>query len=248
MVVRSGIVTGGAAGIGEGVVERMLADGHNVVAVDRDEATLDALSKRLDTSQLATVAGDIAAQETADRMVATCLEKFGSVDFMVNSAGISGPYLALDETPFEDYEQVLNINLSGTFLAMRATIAAMKKAGKGGAIVNISSLAGLKSVAMISPYCASKFGVLGLTYTAAVENAPAGIRVNAICPGMIQTPMMLRNYGEDAGKDSNDPFGIPMLRRGQPSDIANAAAFLISDQSSYITGVALPVDGGLSAI
>ncbi|MDT9600534.1 SDR family NAD(P)-dependent oxidoreductase [Sphingosinicella rhizophila] len=241
--IGSGVVTGAASGIGEGVMERLLADGANVVAVDRDGDALRRLGERYGTDRVALVEADVSLEASAATMVETCVSHFGQIDFLVNSAGISGPYIRLDETPAKDYDDVLGVNLRGTFLAMRAAIAAMREAQRPGAIVNICSLAGLKAVALISPYVASKFGVLGLTKTAAVENAAEGIRVNAICPGLIDTPMVKRNYGDEI-----DPFGIPMGKNGLPADIANAAAWLISDQASYVTGIFLPVDGGLSAI
>jgi NAD(P)-dependent dehydrogenase (short-subunit alcohol dehydrogenase family) len=181
-------------------------------------------------------------------LVKTALDRFGRLDFAFNNAAISPPAMQLDEHPPELAERILRINLVGVWYAMRHQIPVMRLQGVG-AIVNTSSALGLQGGAGRALYAAAKHGVLGLTKTAAIENAASGVRVNAICPGAIETGMMqevLTLAKADASILAALNQGQPIGRWGQPEEIASVALFLCSDGASFIAGQAIAVDGGLS--
>ena len=243
---KAGIVTGGAKGIGKAIADQILHSGGRVLVVDRDENA----SKNFQESDLGDKviihAADVSDEAAVADAFATCLSSLGSVDFLVNCAGINS---ACSRAPFEeeltsDFDNVNAVNLRGTFLTMRAAIAEMKKSG-GGSIVNISSTAGIRPMQQVTSYTASKWGVVGMTLTAALETAGDGIRINAVCPGITNTPMFQETVG-DAGEKVVEI--TPMGRIADPSEIANAIMWLLSDQASFVTGIAMPVDSGLSLI
>ncbi|AMK19597.1 MULTISPECIES: SDR family NAD(P)-dependent oxidoreductase [Sphingobium] len=241
-----GIVTGAAKGIGRAVALQLLRDGATVYAFDRDASALQKLTEESGSHPIVSVLGDVDDDQAATELVARCLQETGKVDFLVNVAGIVHPPQPLHELSAADFDRTIAVNLKGYFLFYRAAAEAMIAAGKGGAIVNIASTAGIRPVPRAGAYAASKHGVIGLTTTAALEVAAEGIRVNAICPGVTDTPMLASNAAGGPATGMID--AIPFRRLGQPDDIAAAVAWLISDQASYITGVALPVDGGLSLV
>jgi meso-butanediol dehydrogenase / (S,S)-butanediol dehydrogenase / diacetyl reductase len=235
------VVTGAASGIGRATSERFHSDGAAVVAVDLDAA---ALKWTEDLDHVVAVAGDVSREQTNADMVAAAMETFGRLDVAVLNAGIAvaGP---IDTLPIEDFDKVVAVNLRGVVLGMQAVIPALKANG-GGAIVATGSTSGLGGDPMTWPYNATKAAVINLVRAIALDVAHAGIRVNAVCPGPVRTPMTagLRAVADiEAGLLAN----VPMRRWGDPGEIAATIAFLASSESSFITGVALPVDGGATA-
>ena len=239
---KAGIVTGGASGMGEAVVERLLREGASVVAMDRDGAGLAALSARIGCDRLVTVEGDVSSEALGDTLIEKCAASFGNVRYLVNCAGITSPFTAFGDVTLKDFDAVNSVNLRGTFLTMRAAINHMRDHG-GGSIVNISSTAGIRPMLQVIPYTASKWGVVGITLAAALENASAGIRVNVVCPGIVDTPMY-RTVAMEYGAGVIDV--TPMKRIGTSAEIANAVSWLVSDEASFVTGLVMPVDGGLA--
>jgi 2-deoxy-D-gluconate 3-dehydrogenase len=241
---RTAIVTGGAMGIGLGIVRRLHEAGANLVIadVDRHDAELlaDELSRARPGSAVA-VHADVSDEADAESMVRTAVDAYGGLDILVNDAGIF-PMVPLAEIHAETFRRVIEVNLVGVFLATKAASEQMKAQGRGGRILNITSIDALHpSMVGLAHYDASKHGVWGFTKNVALELAPHGISVNAIAPGGVRTP----GVGE-MDQSTLEAFeqAIPMRRMGVPDDIARAALFLCSDLSSYVTGAQLVVDGG----
>jgi NAD(P)-dependent dehydrogenase (short-subunit alcohol dehydrogenase family) len=224
---RVALVTGAASGIGREIAERFAREGARVVGFDR--------------SGDATIHGDVRSPADVERAVDQVVKSEGRIDVLVCSAGvreIGDVYtMATDE-----WDNVIAVNLSGTFYCCQAAARRMRE-GRGGAIVNIASVGGLIGLARRPAYTASKHGVVGLTKSLARDLAPAGIRVNAICPGLVRTPLTEQYFAEDAFEDGLRTV-IPQGRAGVAADVADAAVYLASDQSAYVNGVALTVDGG----
>ena len=241
MAGRRAVVTGGASGIGLACARRLRADGADVTVVDRYRPPDDA---RL--SCLPCDVRDPAAVDAALREAATLLG--GPADVLVNAAGVYRIAPLLDISPAE-WDDVLMINLRGSFLAGRAVAAALISSGLPGAIVNIASTAALAADAAepTGHYNASKAGVVALTRQMAVEWAPHGIRVNAVCPGVIDTPMLRLMDDRAAGLAYLDA-AVPLRRLGTADEVAAVIVFLPSDDASYLTGCAIPGDGGSTAI
>ncbi len=241
------IVTGAAGGMGAAITRTLVAAGARVVACDRAAEPLRELCGSLGDAA-ADVAGDITDPEVVARSIATAVERFGRLDAAVNGAAIENEMVPLHETTDEDFERMMQINVSALFRCMRAQLNAMLAAGNGGSIVNIASTNSFKPQPNQPAYTASKHAVMGLTRSAAIDYAALGIRVNAICPGAIDTPM-LRGAMERRGRDPEEvakrlsKFG----RFGTPQEIADAALWLCSGASSFTTGHALAVDGGMLA-
>jgi NAD(P)-dependent dehydrogenase (short-subunit alcohol dehydrogenase family) len=168
---------------------------------------------------------------------------FGGLDYAFNNAGVEGVSIPLQDVTETDWDRTLDINLKGTWLCMKYELPAMLKQGKG-AIVNCASIAGLVGFSFAAPYVASKHGLVGLTRTAALENAKLGIRVNAVCPGIIHTPMIDRYTKGDTKVEAQLAAGEPIGRVGLPEEVADAVVWLCSDASSFVTGQAIAVDGG----
>lgn len=240
---KAGLVTGAASGIGRACAVRFAAEGAAVVVADLDrsreggEKTVAAIEDAGGRAEF--FACDVADSADNDALVARVVESYGSLDFAHNNAGI-GVHKPLHETSDEDFDRVIAVNLRGTFLGMKAQIKHMLGAG-GGAIVNTSSNAGTHAVKLLSAYTASKHGILGLTKNGAVEYADEGIRVNAVCPGAIMTPLM-SNESEERQREILAPQA--MTRFGEPEEVAAAVVWLCSEEASFVTGVALPVDAG----
>ncbi|HET8978442.1 MAG TPA: SDR family oxidoreductase [Solirubrobacteraceae bacterium] len=243
---KAGLVTGAASGIGRACALRFAAEGAAVVVADLPGAVEGAE----ETVEQITAAGgqaeffpcDVSSAAANEGLVAHVLRRHGRLDFAHNNAGI-GVHHLLHETSDEDFDRVIAVNLRGTFLGMKHQIRAMlaNDMPNRGTIVNTSSNAGLRAVTMLSAYAASKHGILGLTKNAAVEYANEGIRVNAVCPGAIMTPLM-----SDQPPERQAEILAPqaMTRFGDPSEVAAAVVWLCSEQASFVTGVALPVDAG----
>jgi len=233
------VVTGAASGIGKAIAEKYLAEGAKVIFSDMAE-TLE-----LNNKNALYIKCDVSKSEEVEALVAAAVNKFGRIDVMVNNAGI-GSTGGLLETTDEAWDKIIAINLSGVFYGCRAAAKAMKNLNIKGSIINMSSILGKVGFAGALGYCAAKGGVVQTTHAAALDLAALGIRVNAIAPGFIKTAMT---------KDilTNEVFsnmvkaGTPLGYVGEPNDIANAALYLGSDESSYVTGEVLYVDGGWTA-
>ena len=239
------IVTGAASGIGKAAAEAFAAAGAKVVVADvqtqAGEQVASALRDR--GNEAVFVRTDVSSEADVAAMVATAINQFGGLDYAFNNAGIEGEQAPTAECEESNWDSVITINLKGVWLCMKHEIPQMVDRG-GGAIVNCASIAGLIGFPGVPAYVASKHGIVGLTKTAALEYAPAGIRVNAVCPGVIRTPMIERFTGGDAEAAAQLAAGEPIGRLGEPREIADAAVWLCSDAASFITGDAIPVDGG----
>jgi NAD(P)-dependent dehydrogenase (short-subunit alcohol dehydrogenase family) len=220
-----------------------------VVLADRDRAAGEraAASIAHTTGAAATfVACDVSRDDEVASLVAGALAAHGRLDFAVNNAGIEGAQAAVAEIDEADWDRTIEVDLKGVWLCMRHELPPMLEAHRG-SIVNTSSVGGLVALPGSGAYTAAKHGVIGLTKVAAVDYARAGVRVNAICPGVIRTPMVERLIASRPGIEEEMRAGEPIGRFGEPGEIAAAAVWLCSDASSFVTGVALPVDGGYLA-
>jgi NAD(P)-dependent dehydrogenase (short-subunit alcohol dehydrogenase family) len=243
---KAAVVTGAAGGIGRGVALELAREGAAVLVSDLagasagGEETVALIEAEGGTAAFTPC--DVTSADDCAALVDTALDRFGRLDCAVNNAGIA-VHKPLAEVTEAEYDRVLAVNLKGVFLGMRAQIPAMVERG-GGAIVNIASVAGLVAVPLISPYTASKHGIIGLTRNAAMEYGTAGVRVNAVCPNAIRTPLMDASP-PDFVAGLIRPQAIP--RVGEPEEVGFAVAYLCSDRAAFVTGVALPVDGGYAA-
>ncbi len=240
------LVTGGASGIGRATVERLAARGAAVLVADIHEGEL-ADGDLLDGDRVRFRRTDVTDVDDVTAMVVDAVDAFGRLDIAVNNAGTSGTYAALADQPLDDWDRTIAVNLTAVFTCLRAEIPAMLASEGGGAIVNTSSGAGLMGFANLPAYVASKHGVIGLTKSVALEFARKGVRVNAVCPGTVRTPMLLGFSGGDVGAMEAMGAMAPIGRIGEPDEIAEAIVWLCTDEARFVTGVALPVDGGVLA-
>ena len=236
------IVTGGAQGQGAAIARHFVAEGAKVTIAD----IADDLGKTL-ADELGEAAyfrhHDVSDEESWTELVADTNERFGPVNVLANNAGILR-FAEIEKMSVEEYLLLVNVNQLGTFLGMKAVARTMRKNG-GGSIINASSVEGLAGMASLTAYTATKFAIRGMTKAAAMELGPKGIRVNSVHPGMIDTPMT-RPHGGDAAME----FGasrVPLRRVGYPDDIAPLYVFLASDESGYINGAEIAIDGGVTA-
>ncbi|MDD7308390.1 MAG: SDR family NAD(P)-dependent oxidoreductase [Eubacteriales bacterium] len=238
------IVTGGAQGIGKGIVERYVKENAKVAIFDIDKDMLEATEAEMKSmgGDVITFTVDVLSKEQIFNAVNAVADKWGHIDILVNDAGIC-PWADFLEIPEEDWDKVMGINLKGYFLMSQAVGRIMSKQKDGGSIIHMSSVNGLAAEAQIAHYNVSKGGINMLTMSMALELAKYNIRVNAICPGFIDTRL---NRSDIENEEWLKEYlkTIPMGRVGKPSDIASAAFFLASDDSAYITGHLLVVDGG----
>jgi 3-oxoacyl-[acyl-carrier protein] reductase len=240
---RNAIVTGGASGIGAGIVRRFVADGARVVIADRDADAAAALAAALGRGTLA-VATDVADRTSVAALASAVASMVGPVDILVNNAGIGHRPQPLEELVDDEFDRVLAVNVRSIYLTARAFVPGMKLRGRG-VILNIASTGGVSPRPRLAWYNASKGWVIAATRAMAVELAPAGVRVNAINPVASETPLLATFMGEDTPEiRAKFLSSIPLGRFATPEDMANAAAFLCSDEAAMVTGVALEVDGG----
>src|SRR5712692_6269996 len=239
-----GIVTGGTSGIGRDTAVLFAEAGAKVVVAGRREA------EGKETIDLVRAAGgdglfvktDVSRAADVQALVQKTVEKFGRLDIAFNNAGIEGSWIPIAEQSEEDWDRTIDINLKGTWLCLKHEIQQMLKQGGGGAIVNMASVAGLVGSPGAATYCASKHGVMGLTKAAALENARSGIRVNVVCPAVIETPMVERIFGEPEFRKY--ALGLhPIGRFGTPMEVAEAVVWMCSDRASFMTGQSLVLDG-----
>lgn len=235
------VITGAGSGMGRCTAELFYAEGARLVLADISGQEQD-VAARLGDRAVALTA-DVRRAADAKAMMDLAIETFGSLDILCNIAGVAGALFPLAETTEENFDHMIDVNLRGVFLTMKYAIPLMV-GGKGGAIVNVASTAAIFGTPQLATYAASKAGVVALTRVAAVEYAKSGIRVNAICPGVIETPMMHAGVAADPGMVEYLKGLVPMGRIGQPEEIAKPMLFLASDLSSYVTGCILPVEGG----
>jgi len=239
------LVTGAGSGIGRATALRFGAEGAKVACVDADGQAAAQTARSIVESGAAAIAlhADVTSQAQCAAMVEQAVAAFGRLSTLVNSAGVRAQ-LTGETAPVEEWRRVVDVNLTGTYLVSRAALAALNDSGTG-AIVNLASIFGLVGGATSSAYAASKGGVANLTRQLALEWAPR-IRVNCVCPGVIETPMTA-DLREKPGWVEKVLKGYPLQRFGQPEEIAAAILYLASDEAGFVTGVALPVDGGYTA-
>lgn len=241
------MVTGAASGLGRGVAERLASEGARIVVADIDargagelaETLPDALAVILDTADSASV----------ERAFDTAVRRYGRIDVLINNAGVVGPQQPLHETGDGVWRKVMSVNSDGAFYVLRRGIAAMLGSG-GGAIVNMASSTALAGKPNLSPYTFSKAGLVGLTRAAAIEYAERGIRVNAVAPTSVMTPLVasfIASADDPEEADARIRSQTPIPGLPEPADVAAAVAFLASDDARWITGHVLPVDGGFHA-
>jgi meso-butanediol dehydrogenase/(S,S)-butanediol dehydrogenase/diacetyl reductase len=248
------LVTGGGTGIGTAIVERFIEEGAKVCITGRRKEMLDKVAKSLPKESITTCPGDVSKDKDVARMVETTVKFGGKLDVLVNNAGISiqGPVHELDRA---NWQKVIDINLTGPFLLMKASIPHMIKAG-GGSIVNIASVGGLRCLPGFPAYNASKAGLIMLTQQVALDYGPHNIRCNVVCPGGVKTEMTKHDFGQFGkmlGMEPDAYFALisedlPLKRFADPPEMGGVCVFLASDDSSFMTGAALVLDGGTAVV
>jgi len=241
------IVTGAASGIGKSVAELYAQNGVAVVLADVNQELGEPVAEQIRQTggQATFIAADVSQPADCERMVTVALEQYGRLDYACNNAGIGGEQNLTADYSVEGWQKILSINLSGVFYCMKYQIPAILKSG-GGAIVNMASILGQVGFSGSVGYVAAKHGVLGLTQGAALEYAPQGIRINAVGPGFISTPL-IQEIEADAGLNSMLVSLHPMGRLGKPEEVAELVIWLSSEKASFVTGAYYPVDGGYLA-
>ncbi len=239
------LVTGGSFGIGRATAIAFAKRGAKVVVVDwledKDGDTIKGI--KAEGSEALFIKCDVSKASDVKAMIDQTISMFGRIDFAFNNAGIEGIMGQTHECTEENWDKTIGVNLKGIWLCMKHQIAIMQKQSKG-VIINCASVAGLIGFPGLPAYVASKHAVAGLTKTAALENAKLNIRINAVCPGVIKTPMIDRLTGNEKSIEKNYESMEPVGRMGQPEEVAEVVVWLCSDAASFVTGVIMPVDGG----
>jgi len=246
----SAFITGGGTGIGRACALAFAAEGAKVAIAGRRKGPLEAVAGEIEASggSVLAVECDVVDRTAVQSAIATVERHFGGLHILVNNAGaiVVG---SVEETSDEDWSRVIEINMTGTFLVSRAAIPGLRRSG-GGSIINIGSYLGIAARQQRAAYCAAKAGVVGLTRAMALDHAPDKIRVNCICPAMIETEMATQSLSKAADPEAARRLRIaeiPLGRLGKPEDVAFMAVYLASDESSWVTGVSFPLDGGQTA-
>lgn len=246
---KSVVITGAGSGIGRAACLLFSREGARLIAVDRAESVKETAEMvRQKGGTIEAVVADAGSEADVKSYIAMAISAYGSLDAIWANAGISGGLVPIAEQTVEHWQGILRINLIGTFLAVKHSIPHMVKQGKG-AIVCTASVAGLKSGASGHPYAASKAGVISLVQTTAYSLSGTGVRINAVCPGLIETGMTKPIFDGAKERGTEGKIGQlnPLKRAGQPHELAAMGLFLASDEASYVNGQAFPVDGGLTA-
>jgi NAD(P)-dependent dehydrogenase (short-subunit alcohol dehydrogenase family) len=247
------LITGGGTGIGEEIAARFVADGAKVCLTGRRQAMLDKVAGALPNGTVVTCAGDVALLEDAQRMVDTAVELGGKLDVLVNNAGIDTAGTIIDMN-LKVWQRVVDTNLTGPFLMMKAAIPYLLKTR--GSVISVASLAGIRCIPAMPAYCSTKAGLIMLTQQAALDYGPQGVRCNAVCPGAIRTPMLESSMSPLKGVLKTDMDGVfkyfssnaPLRRVALPHEVSGVCSFLASDDSSFMTGAVLVVDGGAAIV
>jgi len=249
---RVAVVTGAAGVIGTATIRLLAERGARIVAVDRKAQDLaDAIKGLPASAEALAVAADVTKEDEVADYVRAAVDKFGTIDAFYNNAGIEGDIKPIPEYSLESFRRVLDVNVVGVFLGMKHVLPVMLKQNKG-SIINTASIAGLFGSPEVAVYSASKHAVIGLTKSAALECTATGVRVNCVCPGLIDSRMLSaiiegRNPGNAPVPNDKIVERIPARRLGQASEVASIVAFLASDEASYVSGAAYTVDGGRTA-
>lgn len=244
---KTALVTGASSGIGRASALAFAREGARVALLDVSVAEGEALARDINESGDAVfIRCDVTRSEDVQSAVEETIARFGRLDCAFNNAGIEGAAALTAERTEEDWERVLAVNLKGVWLCMKYELSHMVRQ-RSGSIVNTASVAGLIGLRGASAYAASKHGVNGLTRTAALEYAPAGVRINSVCPGAIRTPMLERTFQEHPDVERRFLLGTPLGRLAGADEVAEAVVWLCSDAASFVTGLAMAVDGGMSA-
>jgi NAD(P)-dependent dehydrogenase (short-subunit alcohol dehydrogenase family) len=238
------LITGAAMGMGEGAARLFAAEGAAVAVVDVNLEGAQATARRITESggRAIAIRADVSEANDVKDAVESVVSRFGKLDILYNNAGVDIEHAPTADYSLELFDRIIAINLRGVFLGMKFAIPHM--AGRGGSIINTSSVVAFKAMPGGVAYCASKAAVIAMTRVAAVEYGPARVRVNAICPGAIETPMLADARRRMGNAVDNAATFAPLRRTGKVEEIANLALFLASDESSFITGAAYPIDGG----
>lgn len=243
---RVALITGAGSGIGRGSALMFAREGASVAVADIDEESAAETVRQIESNggKAIAIRADVSIPGDVQAMVDTTLSRLGTVDILYNNAATEGPICFAAQISVEQFDYVMDVNVRGTWLGMKYALPIMMEK-RGGVILNVSSLAGLRATPGGAAYCASKFGVIALTQAIAIEYGKYNIRANCIVPGWIETPMVHRLFG--AVLPQSSVTAAPLRRIGQPEDVARAAVFLASDDANYITGTVFPVDGGINA-
>ncbi|MFT4563132.1 MAG: NAD(P)-dependent dehydrogenase (short-subunit alcohol dehydrogenase family) [Gammaproteobacteria bacterium] len=244
------VITGGSTGIGRATARRCAEEGAAVVIADinKTEAQIACDEIKVAGGNVMFIETDVTDSAAVKAMLEKTVDTHGSLDGAFNNAGIEGAFTNIVKMTEAEFDRTVNVDLKGVWLCVKHEIEQFMAQGSGGSIVSTASVAGLVGARGGSAYCAAKHGVVGLTKSVALEYARKKIRVNAVCPGVIETPMLERLMSETGLDRASFENQEPMARFGNPQEIGEAVIWLLSDQSSFVTGIAMPVDGGYTAL